>query len=292
MTEHRTTIRSRLSHVAQAIAGILFSGFALRGFLIPNHFLDGGITGVSLLLHEFVGVKIAYVIVLLNLPFVAMSMRVVSRRFALRTLACVAGLGFCLLLVPYPHVTSDRLLVAVFGGVFMGLGVGLAMRAGAALDGIEVLAVYARRHVSFTVSEIVLAINVVIFLIAALRLGLETALYSMLTYYAASRTTNFVVDGLEEFTNVTVVSAQSELIKERLVREFGLGITVYKGERGFLRDSFEVSHPCDIIHTVVTRLEVTRLKHMVRRIDPKAFIVTMHAKEAAGGVLARQVEEH
>jgi uncharacterized membrane-anchored protein YitT (DUF2179 family) len=290
MTTAARSIRARISSVVHILVGILFSGFALKGFLIPNHFFDGGITGVSLLTHEFYSLKIAYVIVVLNLPFVALGAKLVSRNFALRTLAAICGFGLVLLLVPYPLVTSDRLLVAVFGGVFMGLGVGLAMRGGAALDGIEVLAVYTRRHVSFTVSEIVLAINVVIFLIAAIHLGFETALYSMLTYYAASRTTNFVVEGVEEYTSVTIVSAEASEIKERLVKDFGRGITVYKGERGFLRDSFEVSYPCDIIHTVVTRLEVPRLRHMIHRIDPKAFIVTSRAKEAAGGVLKRLTE--
>jgi uncharacterized membrane-anchored protein YitT (DUF2179 family) len=268
--------------------GVLVCGFALEGFLIPNHFFDGGVTGVSLLIHEFYALPIAYIIVLVNLPFVILGIRLISLRFALRTMACVFGLGLCLLLVPYPQITQDRLLVAVFGGVFMGLGVGLAMRGGAALDGVEVLAVYTRKHISFTVSEIVLAINVLIFTVAAVHLGIETALYSMLTYYAASRTTNFVVEGLEEYTSVTIVSGQSSTIKEKLVKDFGRGITIYKGERGFLRDSFEVSHPCDVIHTVVTRLEVSRLKGMIHTIDPKAFVVTARAKEAMGGVLKRQ----
>jgi uncharacterized membrane-anchored protein YitT (DUF2179 family) len=291
MSAEAAPIRARISAALHIAIGILFSSFALKGFLIPNHFFDGGITGISLLAREFYEIPIAYVIVALNLPFVALGARLVSRNFALRSLTAIVGFGLCLLIIPYPQVTHDRLLVAVFGGVFMGLGVGLAMRGGAALDGIEVLAVYTRRHVSFTVSEIVLAINILIFLIAAIHLGFETALYSMLTYYAASRTTNFVVEGVEEYTSVTIVSAEANAIKERLVKDFGRGITVYKGERGFMRDSFEVSHPCDIIHTVVTRLEVPRLKHMIHRVDPKAFVVTAQAKEASGGVLSR-VSQH
>jgi uncharacterized membrane-anchored protein YitT (DUF2179 family) len=285
---HGPSPAALISAGAHMLLGVLVCGFALKGFLIPNHFFDGGVTGVSLLIHEFYGIPVAYIIVLVNLPFVILSMRLVSLRFAIRTICCIAGLGLCLLLVPYPQVTEDRLLVAVFGGVFMGLGVGLAMRGGAALDGVEVLAVYTRKHISFTVSEIVLAINIVIFTMAAIHLGVETALYSMLTYYAASRTTNFVVEGLEEYTSVTIVSAHSGPIKEKLVKDFGRGITVYKGERGFLRDSFEVSYPCDIIQTVVTRLEVSRLKGMIYAIDPKAFVVTARAKEALGGVLKRQ----
>ena len=278
----------RIADLGYALVGIGFSGFALKGFLIPNSFFDGGLTGASLVLHELYGINIAYLIVPLNLPFILLGARLIGRDFAVKTALCVLGLGLCLLLVPYPTVTSDRLLVSIFGGVFMGLGMGMAMRGGAALDGIEVLALYTGKRVAFTTSEIILAFNVLIFLSAAALLGLESALYSTLTYYAASRTTNYVVEGLEEYTSVTIVSGESDAIKRALVMELGRGITVYKGERGFLPGSFHVSRPVDIISTVVTRLEVRRLSNTVHAIDPKAFVVTAAAKEAVGGVLRRR----
>ncbi|WP_345953837.1 YitT family protein [Mucilaginibacter sp. PAMB04168] len=270
------------------VAGILFCGFALKGFLVPNKFFDGGVTGISLLLHELYHFNIAYVIVLVNLPFIVMGAFQVNRNFALKTLVAVIGLGLCLQFIPYPQITSDKLLVSIFGGVFMGIGVGLAMRGGCALDGIEVLALYTGKRISFTISEIILGINIVIFLIAALELGLPTALYSILTYYTASRTINFVIEGLEEYTGVTIISSQSEMVKQRLVMELGRGITVYKGERGFLKESFDISQPVDIVFTVVTRLEVRRLRNMVHEIDDKAFVFTSTIKEAAGGVLKRR----
>ena len=270
------------------LTGILFSGFALKGFLVPNNFFDGGVTGMSLLIHELYNVNIAYVIILANIPFIIMGAFQVNKLFALKTFIAVIGLGLCLLFIPYPQITSDKLLVSIFGGVFMGIGVGLAIRGGCALDGIEVLALYTGKRISFTISEIILGINVVIFLIAAFQLGLPTALYSILTYYCASKTINFVIEGLEEYTGVTIISAQNAIIKERLVMELGRGITVYKGERGFLKDSFEVSHPVDIIYTVVTRLEVRRLRNMVHEVDEKAFVFTSTIKEAAGGVLKKR----
>jgi len=270
------------------IAGILFCGFALKGFLVPNKFFDGGVTGISLLLHELYHFNIAYVIVLVNIPFIIMGSLQVNRRFAFRTLAAVIGLGLCLQFIHYPQITNDKLLVSIFGGVFMGIGVGLAMRGGCALDGIEVLALYTGKRISFTVSEIILGINIIIFLIAAVELSLPTALYSILTYYTASRTINFVIEGLEEYTGVTIISGQSQVIKERLVMELGRGITVYKGERGFLKESFDISQPVDIVFTVVTRLEVSRLRNLVHDIDDKAFVFTSSIKEAAGGVLKRR----
>jgi len=270
------------------ITGILFCGFALKGFLVPNKFFDGGVTGISLLLHELYHFNIAYIIVLVNIPFIIMGAFQVNRRFAFRTLAAVIGLGLCLQFIHYPQITSDKLLVSIFGGVFMGIGVGLAMRGGCALDGIEVLALYTGKRVSFTISEIILGINIIIFLIAAVELGLPTALYSILTYYTASRTINFVIEGLEEYTGVTIISGQSQVVKERLVMELGRGITVYKGERGFLKESFDISQPVDIVFTVVTRLEVRRLRNLVHDIDDKAFVFTSSIKEAAGGVLKRR----
>ena len=271
--------------ILYTITGTLVSGFALKSFLVPNDFLDGGVTGVSLLIHDLYHVNIAWVIVLMNIPFIIAGAYHINRKFAIKTFACVVGLGICLAFIPYPVVTSDKLLVSLFGGFFLGIGIGLAMRGGCAIDGIEVLALYTLKRSSFTISEIILGLNVIIFLIAALQLGLETALYSMLTYYAASRTIDYVIEGLEEYTGITIISGKSEIIKEQLVMKMSKGITIYKGERGFMKDSFEHSEPCDIVFTVITRLEVRRLKNLVHSIDPGAFIITNTIKEVAGGVL-------
>lgn len=270
------------------IIGTLISGFALKSFLIPNNFLDGGVTGISLLLHELYHFNIAVVILLLNIPFIIAGGIQVNRTFAFKMLACIISLGICLTLVPYPVITSDKLLVSIFGGFFLGIGIGLAMRGGCAIDGIEVLALYTLKRSSFTISEIILGLNVIIFLIAALKLGLETALYSMLTYFTASRTISYVIEGLEEYTGVTIISGKSEEIKKQLVMSLGRGITIYKGERGYMKDSFDVRHDCDIVFTIVTRLEVRRLRNVVHGIDPKAFIFTNTIKEAAGGILKKR----
>jgi uncharacterized membrane-anchored protein YitT (DUF2179 family) len=269
------------------ILGILFCGFALKSFLVPNNFFDGGLTGISLLIHETYHFNIAYVIIIANIPFIIMGGIQINYTYAIKTSAAIIGLGLCLLYMPYPEVTQDKLLVSIFGGVFMGIGVGLAIRGGCALDGIEVLALYTGKRISFTISEIILGINIIIFLVAAIQLGLPTALYSILTYYSASRTINFVIEGIEEYTGVTIISGENEKIKEALVMTMGKGITIYKGERGFLKSSFDVSQPVDIIFTVVTRLEVRRLRNLVHDIDPKAFVFTSTIKEAAGGVLKK-----
>jgi uncharacterized membrane-anchored protein YitT (DUF2179 family)/HD superfamily phosphodiesterase len=270
------------------LLGVVIAGFALKGFLVPNLFFDGGITGISLLLHELYHVNLAYVIVGLNLPLIIAGYFSVSKRFAYKTLIAVILLGLCLLLLPYPVITSDKLLISIFGGVFLGLGIGLTMRAGCALDGMEVLALYTLKRTSFTITEIILGINIIIFSIAALKFGMETALYSVLTYFAASRMIDYVIEGIQAFTGVTIISGKSETIKHRLVNELGRGITVYKGERGYLPGQFEVRSDCDIIFTVVTRLELRKLKNLVYETDPKAFVFATTIREASGGIIKRR----
>ena len=270
------------------IAGVVMAGFALKGFLVPNLFFDGGITGISLLVHELYHFNLAIVIIVLNLPFVVISYFSVGKRFAFRTFISVILLGICLWLLPDIALTSDKLLISIFGGVFLGIGIGLVMRAGAALDGIEVFALYTLKKTSFTISEIILGLNILIFTIAAFKYGIETALYSILTYFAATRSIDYVVEGLQAYTGVTIISGKSEVIKYQLVNKLGRGITVYKGERGFLPGKFEVSTDCDIIFTVITRLELRRLKNLVHEVDPNAFVFANTIKEASGGVIKRR----
>ncbi len=268
--------------------GVATAGFSLKGFLVPNNFFDGGITGISLLIHEITHINLAFVIIIANLPLITMSIFVASKRFAIKTLVCIILLGICLYYVPYPVITSDKLLISIFGGFFLGIGIGLTMRGGCAVDGIEVLALYTWRHTSFTISEIVLALNIIIFSIAAFRYGMEVSLYSMLTYFTASKTVDYVVEGIEAYTGVTIISGNSERIKEKLVNELGRGITVYKGERGFLPGKYEVHTEVDIIFTVITRLELRRLKNLVYAEDPKAFVFANTIRETAGGILKRR----
>ena len=272
------------------IFGVIIAAFALKSFLVPNHFFDGGITGMSLLIHELYHLNLGILIVVFNLPLVIISYFSVGKRFAIRTFLSVLLLAICLWLLPSVDITHDKLIVAIFGGVFLGIGIGLVMRAGAALDGIEVLALYTLKKTSFTITEIILGINIIIFSIAALKFGIETSLYSVLTYFCATRTIDYVVEGIQAFTGVTIISAESEEIKHQLVNELGRGITVYKGERGFLPGKFDVSTDCDIIYTVVTRLEMRKLKNLIYDIDPNAFVFANTIKEASGGIINSRIK--
>lgn len=280
-----------LSETIQLVIGALLAAFALKGFFVPNHFFDGGVTGVSLLTYEIYHFNLALVIVLFNLPFIIIGYFTVSRSFAIKTLVSVVLLGIFLLIIPKMDLTEDKLLVAVFGGVFLGIGSGMVMRLGAALDGIEVLALYAFKKTSFTITEIILAINVTIFTIAAFQFGVETALYSCLTYFVATRTIDYVIDGIQAYIGVTIISSKSEAIKLQIVHKMERAITVYKGERGFLPGPKFNNINCDILFTVITRLEMRRLKMLINDIDPEAFVFTHTIKDTSGGILSR-IKDH
>jgi uncharacterized membrane-anchored protein YitT (DUF2179 family)/predicted metal-dependent HD superfamily phosphohydrolase len=275
------------------VLGILSISFGLKGLLIPNHFFDGGVTGIALLIHESHHINIAFIIMMVNIPFIIFGGYQVGWQFALKTFLAIVALGLCLLFIPVECISEEKLIVSMFGGFFIGLGIGLGMHGGCALDGIEILASYTWKKMGFSFSEIILGLNCIIFVIAAYFFGLEKAFFSMLTYYVASKTIDYVVEGIEEFTGVTIVSAgKSDELKEYLVESLGKGITIYKGERGFMKGRFSESQPCDIIYTVVTRLEVRRIKNSLHGIDPKAFIFTSSIKEATGGILKVNKARH
>ena len=264
------------------ILGILSAGLGLKGFLLSSHFIDGGVTGVSMLLADVLGWPLSILILLINLPFIALGYRQIGRAFAIKSTFAIAGLSACLAFVKYPDVTPDKLLTAVFGGFFIGAGIGLAIRGGAVLDGTEIAALLVSKSSHLLkVGDVILLLNVLIFSAAAFILGIESALYSMLTYFAASKTIDFLIHGVEEYTAIIIISDRSEEIRQRIIRDLGRGVTVYQG-RGGLRDTEQ-----DILLCVVTRLEIGRVKNVANEIDREAFMVVHALADAQGGVVKR-----
>lgn len=291
MKEKDQSVRLFIYDMIFLILGILFASFGLRSFLVPNHFLDGGITGISLLVYEATHWPLGLLLILFNIPFIIICFRVKDKVFAWRTLFSVVGVAICLQFIPFPELVHDKLLVATFGGFFLGIGVGLSMRGNGSFDGIEVLALLTLKRSPFNITEIILAINILIFIIASFFLSFETAFYAVLTYFVAGQSTKYVIEGIEAYTGVTIISSESEAIKKTLVLNMNKGITVYKGERGFMHDDFDISTECDIIFTVVTRLEVQKLRNLIYEIDPKAFVFTHTIRDTQGGIL-KQIVKH
>jgi uncharacterized membrane-anchored protein YitT (DUF2179 family) len=275
-----------IKSLAYIIIGTGLAVLAMKGFMIPNQFMDGGITGISLLLHEIFHINISLLVVVLNLPFIYMGYKRIGKTFAVQTSIAVLLLACGLYFVHFSHaITTDKFLIAFFGGILIGSGIGLVIRAGGVIDGGEVLALFTKRRTGFSSSEIIMMFNTLIFAVAALQFGLETAMYSIITYFAATRATDYIVDGIEEYTAMNIISARSEEIKNFLVNDLNKGITVYKGERGYLPGSFDVKVDCEIIVTIVTRLEIRHIQDLIKEIDHKAFVYVHSIKEASGGIL-------
>lgn len=272
-------------NLLQILVGSGLAVFAMKGFMIPNRFMDGGVTGISLLLHEISHINISIFVIVFNLPFIYLGYKKIGRTFAVQTTLAVILLAAGLLFINIPPVTTDKLLIAIFGGILMGTGVGLVIRCGGVIDGAEVMAVFTRRKTGFSNSEIIILFNAFIFAGAAFHLGLEVAMYSLITFYAATRATDYVVDGIEQYTAINIISAQHHRVKHLLVNELNKGITVYKGERGYLPGSFDIKTDCEIIVTIVSRLEINQIQEAVLEIDPKAFIYIQSINEATGGIL-------
>ena len=272
--------------------GVLLAVFALQGFMVPNHFLDGGVTGVSILIHELFHVPLNVLILVINIPFIYFGYKRIGKTFTIQTILAVILLSAALTF-DYSHlpaVTENKLLIAVFGGFLIGTGMGLCIRGGGVIDGIEILAVYTTKKIGLTTTEVILYSNVILFLIVAFTFdnGIESAMYSIITYYTAMRALDYVVDGIEEYTALHIISPKSEDIKSLIVNDFGKGITVQKGERGYLPGSFDIRQDCDIIITIVTRLELLALQQAIAKEDPKAFMYVHSIREAKGGVLSRK----
>ncbi|MEP7165456.1 MAG: YitT family protein [Ferruginibacter sp.] len=274
-----------LKNFLQIAIGTGLAVLAMKGFMIPNHFLDGGITGISILLDAIFHINISILVLGLNSIFIYLGYRMIGKTFAVQTSIAVALLSLGLIFVEINPITNDKLLIAIFGGILIGTGIGLVIRAGGVLDGSEVVAVFTRRKTGFSNSEIIMLFNTMIFAVAAFQFGIETAMYSIITFFTATRATDYVVDGIEEYTAMNIISAQQEEIKNFLVNDLGKGITVYKGERGYLPGSFEVKTDTEIIVTIVTRLEIKQIQDTIIKIDPKAFVYVQSIKEATGGIL-------
>lgn len=272
------------------ILGVVCAVIALKGFMLPNHFIDGGITGISILASKAFHIDISFLLIVLNAPFVLIGYRRIGKTFALQTSLAVLLLVAGLNTISVPMITDDKILIALFGGFFIGLGIGFVIRSGGVLDGLEVIAHYTNKKSGWSTGEIVMAINTLVILGALFQFGLEAAMYSILTYFTAMRISDYVVDGFEEYTALTVISNEHASIKGIIVNDFNKAISVFKGERGYLPGNFDVHHPCDIIMTIVTRLEIHRLKKAILQQDPHAFLYITSIKEVKGGIIKQKVK--
>ncbi|MCC6251093.1 MAG: YitT family protein [Bacteroidia bacterium] len=288
--EFMIILRRLIKDILLMTLGIFSAAFGLKGFLLTNHFIDGGATGIALLVSALTSIPLQILIIGINIPFIILGYKVMGRQFAIKTACAIAGLAIVLSTVHFPNVTNDNILVAIFGGFFLGAGIGFSIRGGAVIDGTEVLAIYLSRKAGASIGDIIIVINVVIFSTAAYFLGVEIALYSMVTYLAASKTLDFIVEGIEEYIGVTIVASHSEEIRQMIIHNMGRGVTIYKGNRGYGKQGEK--NEIDIIYTVITRLELNKLNSEIEKIEPQAFMVMNSIKDTKGGMIKKRPLHH
>jgi uncharacterized membrane-anchored protein YitT (DUF2179 family) len=284
------TIKAESKNAVLIFLGILSAAFGFKGFLLPSHFIDGGVTGVSLLVTELTNFPLSLLLITINIPFIFLSYFILGKQFAFKTAIAILGLGLCITFIEFPTITNDKLLVAVFGGIFLGAGIGLTIRGGGVIDGTEVLAIYLSKKFSITIGDVIIVINILIFGSAAFLLSIEAALYSMITYFAASKMLDFIIEGIDEYIGVTIVSSHCKEIKEMIVQTMGRGVTVYKGTKGIGKRGER--DDIDIIYTIITRLEINKLNIEIEKISPTAFVVMTPVKDTKGGMIKKKAHKH
>lgn len=280
-------LRVRIKEAIFLILGVVSASIGLKGLLLPNQFLDGGAMGVSLLTQFLTGINLSLLILLVNAPFIIIGARQISVAFAVKSSLAILALAALVHFIELPVITEDKLLIAVFGGFFLGTGIGLSIRGGAVIDGTEVLALSISRGTSFTVGDLIAIFNVVLFSVSALVLGLEIAMYSILTYIVASRTVDFIINGIEEYIGVMIVSPESAQIKDQIMHEMGRGVTSFRSDGGFGKKGQSLPDR-DVLFCVVTRLEVSKLVLEVEKIDPTAFVIQYPIRDTKGGMIKKR----
>ncbi|MCW3114634.1 MAG: rane protein [Segetibacter sp.] len=286
----RTTINRHIKDFVLITLGIFSAAFGFKGFLLTNHFIDGGATGISLLISALTSIPLSILLIGVNIPFIILAYNIIGKAFAVKTILAISGLALVVATVTFPNVTNDNLLVAVFGGFFLGAGIGLSVRGGAVIDGTEVLAIFLSRKFGTTIGDIIIIINVVIFSVAAYFLSIEVALYSMITYLAASKTLDFIIDGIEEYTGVTIISKRSDEVKTMITEKLGHGVTLYRGESGV--GTHGEATDIKIVYTVLTRLELNKLKSELEKIDENAFVIMSSIRDTKGGMVKKRGLKH
>lgn len=262
------------------IIGAIIAAYGLEAVLIPNDVIDGGVTGLSIMGATLFGIPLGALLFVLNIPFIYIGYKQVGKTFALMSTAGIAALSISTVLMHDVKTIlgpNDPLLIVLSGGMLLGVGIGIVLRNGGALDGSEVLAVLLSRKIPFSVGDIILFINAFIFLGASFIFGLESALYSALTYYIAKNVIDIIQVGLEKSKDVRVVSAKSEEIGDAIQARLGRGVTYTKGRGGFSNE------PTDILNCVINRMEENKLVSIIKDIDEGAFVVISDVSEVRGG---------
>ncbi len=289
MLSRRTRALKLLSEYFQVFLGIVLASIGLKAFLLPNGFLDGGVTGVALLIRSFVDLNLSYLLILFSIPFLILGYFTVSKHIIIKSIISILGLALFIHYENFATITEDRLLISIFGGLFLGSGIGIAIRNGSVLDGSEILGVFINDRFGISIGKVILLFNIILFAITAFLLSVEVALYSILTYIVTAKVTDLIIEGFEDFIGVTIVSKEFAMIETAIIKELGAGMTLYQGKRGF--GSTGEKQDFDIIHCIINRIDIKKMYRLIANIDEHAFIVEFDVNSVKGGVLRRYLSK-
>jgi uncharacterized membrane-anchored protein YitT (DUF2179 family) len=282
-------ITNYFSEYFQIFIGVVLTSLGLKAFLLPNGFLDGGVTGIALLVKTQVDIRMSYLLVLFSVPFLILGYFTVSKQIVIKSIVSILGVAIFIHLENFQTITTDKLLISIFGGLLVGSGIGIAIRNGAVLDGSEILGIYLNDKFGISIGKIVLCFNIILFGITAFVVSVEVALYSILTYIIAAKVTDTVIEGFEDFIGVTIVSKKHHIIKKAILEKLGVGLTIYKGSSGFGNKG--KIEDFDIIHSIVNRIDIRKMYRIVQAIDTDAFIVEFDVNNVKGGVLRHYIDK-
>lgn len=256
--------------------GAFIAGFALEGFLIPNKMIDGGIVGLSIMISYITKINLGFLILFINIPFIFLALKKLGPLFVAQTIYAIGMLGVGVNVFHHHIATNDILLATVFGGVVLGIGVGIVLRNNAAMDGIEILSIRLAKRIGFSVGEIIMFFNIFVYTAAGFLYGWDRAMYSVLVYFITYKVIDIVMEGLNESKSVNIISDKAEIIGKSLIKQLDIGVTYIEGKGGY--SGVEKK----IIYCVISRLELAKLKELIKSIDPTAFISVENVHEVEG----------
>lgn len=273
----------------QISTGVLLATIGLKAFLLPNGFLDGGVTGIAILLSEMFHWDISLVLVLSSLPFLLLAWNTLSKRIFIKSIISITFLALALQVASFDTITEDKLLIAIFGGLFLGAGIGLNIKNGSVLDGSEILGIYVNNKFGISIGKVILLFNIILFSITAFLISVEIAMYSILTFLVTAKVIDFMIEGFEDYIGLMIVSNKYETIKTELIAQIGLGLTVYNGTGGYGKEG--VKEQKEIIHTIVNRIDIKRTYNLLEELDDKAFIIEFDVNNIKGGILKTYMDK-
>lgn len=274
-----------IKEYGQIAIGIVLASIGLKAFLLPNNFLDGGVTGIAILLSQQTGWDISILLVVLSIPFMIIGAFTVSRKIVIKSIVAIGLLALSINLETFTAVTDDKLLIAIFGGLFLGSGIGVTIRNGAVLDGSEILGIFIYNKYGISIGQTILSFNVILFIITAILISVEVAMYSILAYVVTAKVIDVFIQGFENFIGLTIVSKKSEEVQYTIAQELGIGMTVYNGASGY--GSRGKTEEANIIQTVINRIDINKTLQLIEDIDEEAFVIEFDVNKVRGGVLKR-----